>query len=89
MGKFIGYTLGLRAQHRDHDTTVDPLKVEFSETSDGVALRPVSGRSLGLVGGHKIAVIARDEFDSRPRPGTVEEARWAFDKLGFAIAGDA
>jgi hypothetical protein len=93
LDKFIGYTIGLRGLRGfGYPRAIDPMKVEFTrETNeDGdelVKLTAVSGHNLERVQGVKSVTISRAEFDARHRPGSVNEAAWAFGLLGFVVAG--
>lgn len=82
--KFTGYSVGLIATH-DRYATRKLVRVEISETIDGMCIHAVSGHNLSTYP-IPCKVITREEWDTRPACG-VPQARWLLQKLGWRTGG--
>lgn len=87
MDKFLKYTTGLMATHKDKpDTPPQLVKVAYYQRPDGlIRLSAESGHNMADLPYKK--TISRADFDARPTHAyeDVVEARWALDQLGFEI----
>jgi hypothetical protein len=84
MKKFIGYTVGLLASHKNFSAP-KLVKIEFNRMVSGdVNLSVVSGHNLGPLHKCGSATVTSEEFSNRS-DNNIEEARWAFEKVGLSF----